>query len=444
MQKENNEETFEIEPEITELNEKFFVVASEGGKCRIAYFEKRPLDKHQSRHVLVLQSFEDFKKRFSNRKVIVGHTEEGKPTEKRLGDYWIDHPNRRQFEQIDFLPGIEADPHIYNLWRGFAYAPQKGSWRKLQRHIWRIMAKRDREAFRYIMKWIAWSVQNMREPAEVALVFRGGKGTGKGTLCRWVRNIFGQHGMQIFSSRLITGNFNSHLRDCILLFADEAIAPNSKQAENTLKGILTEPTIPIEGKGLDVIQVPNYLHVMMASNSEWVVPATFDERRFAIFDVSDEVTRSKDWFGSITQEMLNDGASAMLHFMLNLDLGDWHPRDNIPQNKALVDQQAQSLKGCEKIWLDWLYTAEAQGVPDIDGLVFVPTALFAKLAETSNRTAGLFMEQMGCTKKRDNEHGRGYVTPRLSEARQKWNDVYFKMEWDNTEKWAPYKPDIPF
>ena len=45
--------------------------------------------------------------------------------------------------------------------------------------------------------------------------------------------------------------------------------------------MITEPTLAIERKGQDTETVPNMLHILMASNNQWIVPAGLDERRFA-------------------------------------------------------------------------------------------------------------------------------------------------------------------
>ena len=75
----------------------------------------------------------------------------------------------------------------------------------------------------------------------------------------------------------MTGKFNAHLRNKCLLFADEAIVPGT-EGEGALKGLITETTIPIEQKGKDVVEADNHLHVILASNHTWVIPADRDAR----------------------------------------------------------------------------------------------------------------------------------------------------------------------
>src|SRR5262249_46788256 len=155
----------------------------------------------------------------------------------------------------------------------------------MREHIFEVLAARDDDVDAYIINWLAWAAQHADEQPETALVFRGDRGTGRGTLGKAICKLFGQHARHISSPAHLTGRFNAHLRQIPFLSADEAYAPNNKSAEGTLKRFITEPTLPIEPKGRDVMEEPNRLHVMFASNEVWVVPAGPFERRYVIQDV---------------------------------------------------------------------------------------------------------------------------------------------------------------
>lgn len=438
------------EPILQEMNAQFFVVEDEGSKCRVAFFREKAYEQRQVRQELVLQSFPDFRNRFMHKPVEAGTDKKGNPKFRPLGHWWLEHPLRRQYRQIDFLPGRESPDDVFNLWRGFAVEPARGTWRAMQRHIWVVLARRDRAAFRYIMRWAAWAVQNPAERAEVALVFRGARGTGKGTFGRWIKQLFGQHGLHIMSSKHITGNFNAHLRDCALLFADEAIAPEDRAAEGVLKGFLTEPTLPIEGKGRDLIEAPNHLHVIMASNDDWVVPAGPDERRFAVFDVSEERKQDVGWFGAIDAEMRDGGAAAMLHDLLRLRLGEWHPRREIPQTAGLARQKVASLQSrpVERVWFEMLQTGELPTGRWLGGgAVLLPTKKLIEEIErrtrradiTANKVQALLGEVLGFSK-RDDHRPRGWEVPALPEARERWATARFAFAWGDADEWQLGEP----
>lgn len=230
-----------------------------------------------------------------------------------------------------------------NLWRGFGVEPAPGDWSLMQRHIKEVLAAGDEEASAYVENWLAWAVQQPAERAQVALVFKGGRGTGKGTLGNAMCHIFRQHATHISSVDHLAGRFNAHLRDAVLLFADEAYWPGDKGGEGTLKRLITEPTLFIEAKGRDGVTVPNMLHVLMASNEGWMVPAGEHERRYAVFQVSEAKRQDDDWFTPLYQQLEAGGYAAMLHDLMHHDLGDWHPR-HIPMTEALREQQLQSLE----------------------------------------------------------------------------------------------------
>ncbi len=138
--------------------------------------------------------------------------------------------------------------------------------------------------------------QQPNKPAEVVVVLRGKKGTGKGVLLSWLVRAWGQHGLHISNAKHLVGNFNAHLRDCVMLFADEAFYAGDRQHESVLKALVTEYTLPIEAKHQNLVEVVNMLHVYMASNLDWVVPASLEERRYFVLDVADNRLGDREIF----------------------------------------------------------------------------------------------------------------------------------------------------
>ena len=180
---------------------------------------------------------------------------------------------------------------------------------------------------------------------------------GKGTLGRAIMDIGGTHGLTVSSTDQFAGRFDAHLRDCIFLFADEALWGGDKQAEGKLKQLITEPVKTYEAKGVDASMGRNLVHLMMASNNEWVAPAGPDARRFAVFDVSDARKQDRAYFGAINRELYRDGGlglSAMLHDLLSMDLGDWTPYGNVPRTEGRSTQKLLSLEPMPNWWFNIL------------------------------------------------------------------------------------------
>src|SRR6516162_4562715 len=342
---------------LAQMNAKNCVVL-DGARTRVLRFEKVEHDaggEHYVYHVPTFLRFDDFRNLYLNRHVMVGK----RPVD--LGSWWLEHPQRQQYPGIVFKPGGQ---HIINsklnLWRGWGVTPRRGDWGFMREHIFEVCAARDDEVDAYIINWMAWAVQHADEQPEAALVFLGDRGTGRGTLGKALCKIFGQHARHISSPAHLTGRFNAHLRQISFLFGDECYAPEDKGAEGQLKHLITEPTLQIEPKGRDPIEEPNRLHVMLASNADWVVPAGAFERRYVVQQVANTYRQDRNWFGPLYDQLKNGGYEAMLFDLLERDLGDRHPRD-IVRTAALAEQQEQSLSAFDAWWLELLQTAVLTG-----------------------------------------------------------------------------------
>jgi len=268
----------------------------------------------------------------------------GKKRTEQLTEAWMTWPKRRTYEKLCLAPGENLPARFYNLWRGFALEPAPGDWSRMRAHIREVICSGNAELDRYVMGWLALAVQKPGKRAEVALVLRGGKGVGKGILGNALCRIFGRHALHLVNAKHLVGNFNGHMRETVFIFADESFWAGDRQHESTLKGIITEPEFMLESKGKDGEMWPNRLHLLMASNDEWVAPASVDERRFCVLDVSPAHQQDTSYFGPLMDQMESGGLEAMLHDLLAWDLTGFNVYD-IPKTKALTDQKISSLRG---------------------------------------------------------------------------------------------------
>ena len=330
---------------IDEFNTKYAVV-NEAGQA-IVY--QRVVDPILERSVLFRISFADLKKFYQNRPITI---EVGnRSITKSAAEWWLGHEDRRQFlEGVIFDPTNRAPDNCWNLWSGFAVTPAPGDWSLMRDHIRSVICSGVEHHSDYILNWLGRLFQLPNRQGEVALVFRGAKGVGKGIVGRWIVKAFGQHGIHIFNPIQLVGRFNLHLRDCLILFGDEAFYAGDRQHEGVLKGLITEPYLPIEGKGRDLVIVPNMLHAILASNSDWVIPASADERRYAVFDVPDTKHGNLSYFAAIEKQMENGGLAAMIYDLRARDIAQFEVR-NVPATEALTIQKTLSLSSLEKWWL---------------------------------------------------------------------------------------------
>jgi hypothetical protein len=340
------------EPMLRTLNERHAVISDLGGKCRII---SEVLDSSLERPRLRIskQSFDDFRNRYMNVRVQVGTTQEGAAVYKPAGGWWLSHPLRRQYDSLIFSPGRDVEG-AYNLWKGFACEALPGrNHEPYLAHLRDNVCSGNAAHYEYLIRWMARAVQRPAEPGQVAVVLRGGMGAGKGTVAQAFGSLWGRHFLHISTAKHLVGQFNAHLRDCVFLYADEAFFAGDKQHESTLRTLITEDTLSVESKGVDMEIGPNYVHLVMASNSSWVVPAGADERRFFVLDVSEARKQDTAYFRAISAKMDAGGRESLLHFLMSLDLSDFEVR-MVPQTEALREQKMLSLRPEEEWWLERL------------------------------------------------------------------------------------------
>jgi Family of unknown function (DUF5906) len=416
------------------LNAEHAVIDSYGGKAVIASWGPSSFD--PSKMEWVFQNTESFRLRYSNR-FIAGSMS--------LGGWWLKHGYRRQYRGVTFAPGVQevAVNDCLNLWRGWGVEDEPGDWSLLRHHIEEVIAGGNPEFAEYVIRWIAWAIQNPGRQAEVALVLIGEKGSGKGTLVRALEQIFGFHAFQVEDREQVIGKHNAHLQDCILFIADEAYWGGDKRCVGRLQGMITEPKLTIEPKNVDAFKVPNMLHIVMLAEEGWVIPAGRYERRYAALAVSVSRRGDRAYFKELHQHIADGGAAAMFHDLRRMDLGEWHPRE-IPeallQGAALQRQQKLSLPPLEQWWLSLLHDGKLPGVwtgyPNrslTEDLREDAKARFPRLKyDLSDVMLGAFLEdEKGVVQaeQRRKSSANGWGFRPLKECRQAWEKRYGPTKW---------------
>ena len=210
---------------------------------------------------------------------------------------------------------------------------------------------------------MADGVQNPATKPGVAIVMRGEQGVGKGIFAQYYGKLFEPHYVQIANPKYLFG-FNALLEDKMIIYGDEAFFAGNKEHEGILKALITEDTINIERKGKDAVRRKNFVRLIIASNSDWVVPAMGSERRFCVIDVSESKRGDHAYFQAIVDQMNNGGLEALMFILKNRDITGANIR-NFPQTNALKDQKIHSMTPFES----WLYDSLMRGGFTVSGRV---------------------------------------------------------------------------
>lgn len=445
------------------MNTNHAFILSLGGRPMVM---NKAYNEAHKKHMIEYVTPESLVQMYSNR--MAQETMSDKRGPMPIGKWWLQHVHRKDYSAVTFEPDMPpGEYHIldegkldkkddtedvyqtrYNLWEGFGVEAKKGCWKKTFKHIYTILCNRDKDKFSYVIKWFAWSVQNPGSPPEVAVIFKGKKGAGKGVILQRMVKMFGSHGMTITNREHLTGKHNEHLANCCFLFADEAYHPGDKEAEAVLKGLITEPTLATEPKFRSLRISRNCLHIAMATNSDWVISASEDERRYFINEVENtyakgscsEDTRQK-YFTALWNELDKEGGlSAMLYDLQHMQLNGWHPRYNVPETEELKRQIAMSLPKLKYAFLCMLEDGVFPGARDGSGYTITPTNLAEYLHKFDNtktintKQVAKICKDLGIEHGRT-KHARYYFFPELGEVRRRWNERINRQDWGLGETW---------
>lgn len=328
------------------MNQEYaFVLA--GGGAHILWETTDPAGRYRLEH-LTLSAFHS---KFAPQKMQLGRTEHP------VSELWIESKQRREYDGLVFLPEQETPERFYNLWRGFAYAPattaEHPAVALFLEHAEHNVCGGDKDLFKWLMGYFAHLLQRPWEKPLVALVFRGAKGTGKNALIERIGALLGGHFLLTSNRRYLLGNFNGHLENCLLFALDEAFWSGDKQAEGALKDLITGREHVIEHKGKEPYTVANKTRVVIIGNEDWLVPASHDERRFAVFNVGDGRKQDRLFFTAMRKGMESGGYANLLRYFLDFDLS--HVDVNAaPHTAALHDQKQSTLDPFHQWWLECL------------------------------------------------------------------------------------------
>ena len=281
---------------------------------------------------------------------------------KPLSRRWMGWRGRRTYSDLVFNPRGDSGPDEYNLWNGFACDPATTDtpldgfvgvkmWLELVREIY---CRGDDTVSEWLLGYFAHMVQRPWEKPLVGIVLRSdGKGTGKNAGLAPLVHLLGSHGTVVSRRRYVDGNFNAHMERALMLVLDEAFwVRGSKESQAVLQDLITGQTHFIERKGLEAYPVPNLTRVFMLSNNDWVIPASADERRYAVFDLSEARKQDRKFFTKMRVELTENGGDRwLLRYLLDRPMSDVN---FAPRTAALKEQMVESLDPIHSWWLDCL------------------------------------------------------------------------------------------
>lgn len=226
---------------------------------------------------------------------------------------WLLNPNMRVYNDLGIYPSSRLCPkNIYNMWRPFEmekykddYDKQLDSLQVFLNHI-KILCKNEQNVYDYFIKWIAQMIQ-YPEMKSIMPTLISKQGAGKGTLIELLRRMLGVK--KVFEttnpSRDVWGSFNGIMVNAFLINLDELSQKETIESEGKIKGLITNPALTINNKGVNQFTITSYHRFIATTNNYNPVKTSEDDRRNLIISSSDELIGNKEYFKRM-YELLDD------------------------------------------------------------------------------------------------------------------------------------------
>ncbi len=270
---------------------------------------------------------------------------------------WKTRPDRKivKLEQVGFDPTDTDDGIVCNLWNGWPTVPnEKDSCEKLLELLAYMCSGEERpdEVYRWVLRWLAYPIQNPGAKMRTAIVFHGPQGAGKNIFFEAVKAIYGKYGF-IIGQDALEDTFTDWLSAKLYLIANEVVARQELfHTKNRIKGLITEDTIRIRAPYVKSMWEKNHANLVFLSNEKQPLVLEKDDRRFMVVWTPDP--KPSQFYIDASIEVKSGGIEALHNYLLKLDLGDFSEHTKPLKTRAkseLIELSKESPDRFIEVWL---------------------------------------------------------------------------------------------
>lgn len=294
---------------------------------------------------------------------------------RQLHRAWSEHPDRHvvRLKNVGFDPAGEDANITCNLWSGWPTIPRAGEC-GLILDMLRYLCSRDddpEELFDWVLKWIAYPLQNPGAKMKSAIVMHGGQGAGKSQFFEALMRAYGHYG-GVIDQTAIEDKFNDWASKKLFLIADEVVARSDLyHVKNKLKSLITGDWIRINPKNRGAWDERNHVNLVFLSNE--VIPTVIeeDDRRHCVVWTPEKL--DKPFYERVVHQIHNGGIEALHHHLLSIPLDGFSTATEPPMTRAKRNLINASMDSTSRFWHEW----SAGEIPDLPMLPALSEDLYS-------------------------------------------------------------------
>jgi putative DNA primase/helicase len=268
---------------------------------------------------------------------------------------WERSPFRRVVKGLVFEPSGVVPADYINTFDCLpltpAHAPGGEGCEKIRAHLWNLAGRREEEFF-WLLKWIAYPLQNPGAKMDTSVIMYGSEGPGKSVLWeKIVGPIYGQYAITIGQSQL-ESQFTGWQAGKLLAICEEVVSRTERaQHKGQLKHLVTGRTLMINEKNLPLREETNHLNFVFLSNSTIPLELDLGDRRYMVLFCNME--QPAGYFDELFQEIGSGGIEAFYGYLMSLDLAGFGPHTKPPLNREKEGLMEVSLPSPVLFLREW-------------------------------------------------------------------------------------------
>ncbi len=278
-------------------------------------------------------------------------------------DVWMEHPKRITAVDYGYLPGEER---LYNdvdgmlMMNQFSFPEHPTNTGVdtsfFYEHVSNLIPI-EAEAKCFI-DWVAWKLQNPAKRSEYAVLhISPTQGTGRSSLIKLLRRVFGFHNTSSVNPRNLLGESNSYndfMFDNLLCYVEEIKLPRKDYygLSESLKELINAEAMETKIKHKANVFRQVYPHFIFLSNEIDALPLSENDRRLLVF-YSDAEVKSEEYGKQVEAMASSDEfAAALFHELLSRDVSGFdyvRPMKTEGLRKVLADNKNDAQRAIDDL-----------------------------------------------------------------------------------------------
>jgi len=243
---------------------------------------------------------------------------------------WLEDLNKRCYKHLDFIPSRDfKTTETYNTFRGFEcdlpfdYENDETESKKVinifDEHLM-VLTDNDTKSAEYLKQYIADIIQNPQLKPSVAILLKSKQGFGKDLLIDIISEMLGyKYLCRTENIKDILGDFNTPIKDKIILQLNELEGKDGYNYKEKLKGLITAERININEKSIKQYSQMNYSRIFIMSNRRDPIEIDPHDRRYVVFR-STYKKPNKEYFNELATLKEKSRSYILYNYLLNYKL----------------------------------------------------------------------------------------------------------------------------